>query len=163
MPRALKNMAPRYQRIDCDAIPAVSIHGAMVRVIAGQFGTAHGPAEVLMPTMLWHVRVDAKAEFATTVPAGFEVAAYVLGGVGAFSANAQRVTTGSLVVYENIDGDISFLNIGSSPLEVMLLGGAPAEGPLLFHGPFVMNSHEQIRAAEKAYLSGAMGRLPEMV
>ena len=163
LPRALKNMAPRYQRIDRDAIPTVSIHGATVSVIAGLFGTTQGPAEVLMPTMLWHVRVDAHAEFTTKIVAGFEVASYVVDGVGAFSANAQRVTTGSLVVYENIDGDISFRNTGTSPLEVMLLGGAPAEGPLLFHGPFVMNSHEQIRAAEKAYLSGAMGSIPEMV
>ncbi len=163
LPRAHKNMAPRYQRIDRDAIPAVSIHGATVSVIAGQFGTAHGPAEVLIPTMLWHVRVDAQAEFTTSVAAGFEVAAYVIDGVGAFSVNAQRVTTGSLVVYENSDGDISFRNTGASPLEVMLLGGTPAEGPLLFHGPFVMNSHEQIRAAEKAYLSGAMGSIPGMV
>ena len=163
LPRVLKNMAPRYQRIDRDAIPAVVINGATVSVIAGQFGATHGPAEVLMPTMLWHVRIDARAEFTTNIAAGFEVAAYVIDGVGAFSANTQRVTTGSLVVYENTDGDISFRNIGTSPLEVMLLGGAPAEGPLLFHGPFVMNSHEQIRAAEKAYLSGAMGSIPETI
>jgi redox-sensitive bicupin YhaK (pirin superfamily) len=41
----------------------------------------------------------------------------------------------------------------------MLLGGAPAEGPLLFHGPFVMNTVEQLRAAETAYRNGQMGQL----
>ena len=43
----------------------------------------------------------------------------------------------------------------------MLLGGAPAEGPLVFHGPFVMNSVEQVRAAEIAYRTGRMGALAE--
>ena len=165
LPRALKSMPPRYQRIDREAIPEVKTGDATVRVIAGDFEfaghTTHGPGEVLMPILLWHVSVNAQAEFSTKIPTGHEVAAYVIDGVGAFSANAQRVTIGSLVVYENADGDINFRNVGNTPLDVMLLGGAPAEGPLLFHGPFVMNTVEQIRAAEKAYHSGAMGSLPE--
>jgi redox-sensitive bicupin YhaK (pirin superfamily) len=41
----------------------------------------------------------------------------------------------------------------------MLLGGAPAEGPLVFHGPFVMNSVDQVRAAEIAFRTGRMGSL----
>ena len=40
-------------------------------------------------------------------------------------------------------------------------GGAPAEGPLVFHGPFVMNSVDQVRAAEIAYRTGRMGALEE--
>jgi len=44
---------------------------------------------------------------------------------------------------------------------VMLLGGAPAEGPLVFHGPFVMNSLEQARAAEIAFRTGRMGKLAD--
>jgi redox-sensitive bicupin YhaK (pirin superfamily) len=48
---------------------------------------------------------------------------------------------------------------GEVPLEVLLLGGTPAEGPLLFHGPFVMNTVEQVRAAEIAYRTGRMGAL----
>ncbi len=43
----------------------------------------------------------------------------------------------------------------------MLLGGAPAEGPLVFHGPFVMNSLEQARAAEIAFRTGRMGTLAD--
>ncbi len=169
LPRALKGMAPRYQRIDCDAIPAVLVRGATVRVIAGQFssaeGPASGPANVLMPTLLWHLSVDAQADIKVKIPAGYEVAAYVMDGVGAFSKNAQRVTAGALVVYENNDGEVGVRNVGTTSLELMLLGGAPAEGPPLFHGPFVMNTVEQIRTAESAYHSGVMGsigNLPEM-
>ena len=50
-------------------------------------------------------------------------------------------------------------NRGDAPAHIMLLGGAPVEGPLVFHGPFVMNSVEQIRYAEKAYTTGQMGML----
>jgi quercetin 2,3-dioxygenase len=159
LPRALKSIEPSYQRIDRDAIPAVVTPEATVRVIAGEFADAKGAAEVLMPTLLWHVSVNARQTFTTTVPTMHEVGAYVFDGVGAFSPNAQRVGIGQLVVFENTGDSISFSNNGDTPLELMLLGGAPAEGPLVFHGPFVMNSVEQVRAAEKAYHAGRMGEL----
>lgn len=159
LPRTLKNMPPRYQRIDADAIPVVASAGASVYVIAGTYAGTQGPAEVLMPLLLWRVILAPTARFTAAIPAGFEVAAYVIAGMGEFSSGLQRVTDGALVVFENGDGDITYANSGSAPLDVMVLGGAPAEGPLIFHGPFVMNSVEQVRAAEVAYRSGRMGTL----
>ncbi len=162
LPRALKTMEPRYQRIDRDAIPVIALTDATVRVIAGHYDGTQGAADVLMPTLLWHITVAPGKTFSAAVPTTDEVAAYVFEGVGGFSSNAQRVSVGQLVVYENTGDAISFSNTGEVNLEVMLLGGAPAEGPLVFHGPFVMNSVEQVRAAEQAYHSGRMGELGEL-
>lgn len=162
LPRALKTMEPRYQRIDRDAIPVIALTDATVRVIAGHYDGTQGAADVLMPTLLWHITVAPGKTFSAAVPTTDEVAAYVFEGVGGFSSNAQRVGVGQLVVYENTGDAISFSNTGEVNLEVMLLGGAPAEGPLVFHGPFVMNSVEQVRAAEQAYHSGRMGELEEL-
>lgn len=168
LPRELKTMEPRYQRIDRDAIPAVTTADATVRVIAGNYNGTEGAADVLMPTLLWHITVTPGKTFSAAVPTTDEVAAYVFEGVGEFSSNAQPVRlggsvgAGQLVVYENNGDAISFSNTGEVSLEVMLLGGAPAEGPLVFHGPFVMNSLEQVRAAETAYHSGRMGELEEL-
>lgn len=162
LPRALKTMEPRYQRIDRDAIPVIALTDATVRVIAGHYDGTQGAADVLMPTLLWHITVAPGKTFSAAVPTTDEVAAYVFEGVGGFSSNAQRVSVGQLVVYENTGDAISFSNTGEVNLEVMLLGGAPAEGPLVFHGPFVMNSVEQVRAAEQAYHAGRMGELEEL-
>ncbi len=160
LPRALKTMTPRYQRIDAGDIPEITRDSVKVRVIAGVSDDVAGPADVLMPTLLWHVELAPSAIFTTNLPAGFEIAAYVIDGMGAFSDGMQRVGEGALVIYDNADGDIRFSNSSAtSPLNVMLLGGAPAEGPLVFHGPFVMNSIEQVRAAELAYHKGEMGSL----
>ena len=75
LPRALKSMAPRYQRIAAEDIPAVQPRGARVRVIAGDFGSVHGPAETLMPAFLWHVTLEPGARFEAAIPAEFEAAA----------------------------------------------------------------------------------------
>lgn len=159
LPRALKMMPPRYQRIDAAAIPAVSGPGWTAKVVAGELQSVRGPGEMLMPLFLWHVRLDVGATFDANIRSEDEVAAYVISGAG--SAGEQSITTGQLVVFSNEPGSIRLSQGGAGPLDIMILGGVPAEGPLVFHGPFIMNSVEQIRYAERAYLSGQMGQLAE--
>jgi quercetin 2,3-dioxygenase len=159
LPRALKLMAPKYQRIEADSIPAVVDGDATVRVIAGDFGGTRGPAETLMPLLLWHVSIAPGGVFEARLPASFEAAAYVIEGEGKFGAAAAG--TGRMVVWKGSEEWLRAANPGSAKLELMVLGGAPAEGPLVFHGPFVMNSVEQVRAAEIAYRTGRMGTLDD--
>jgi redox-sensitive bicupin YhaK (pirin superfamily) len=159
LPRALKSMAPRYQRIDAAAIPTVAEAGATVRVIAGDFAGTRGPAETLMPLLLWHVSLAPGASFAAKVPASFEAAAYVVEGEGHFGGVAAAA--GRMVVWSGTEESLHVTNSGNAKLELMVLGGAPAEGPLVFHGPFVMNSVDQVRAAEIAYRTGRMGTLDD--
>ena len=156
LPRALKTTAPGYQNLVAESIPTVRLDGARVRVIGGEFGASAGPAATLMPLLLWHVTVEPGATFEARIPDGYEAAAYVIEG-NADLGDDTRATTGQLVVFGGTEGDVRIANRGAARLEVMVLGGTPAEGPLVFHGPFVMNSVEQVRAAEIAYRTGRMG------
>jgi quercetin 2,3-dioxygenase len=158
LPRVAKTMAPRYQRIDAAAIPAVEANGVRVRVIAGEYRGTQGPAQTLMPTFLWHATLAPGATLETGLPEGFEAGVYVIAGEARLAGTSARA--GSLAVLSG-EGRVRVENTGEAPLEMMLLGGAPAEGPLVFHGPFVMNSIEQVRAAEVAYRTGRMGRLDD--
>ena len=160
LPRALKMMPPRYQRIEASAIPEVALPHGRVRVVAGEYAAQKGPAETLMPLLLWHITLEANGNYRAEIPADYELAAYLISGEADFTAG-HRATAGQLVIFDNADGDVEFSNAGKSTLHVLLLGGTPAEGPLVFHGPFVMNSLEQVRYAERAYHSGQMGALAE--
>jgi redox-sensitive bicupin YhaK (pirin superfamily) len=159
LPRALKSMAPRYQNLAADTVPVVERDGASVRVVGGELAGVKGPGEALMPLVLAHVTVAPGADFEIAVPAGFEMAAYVIAGDGRFGETGASM--GALVLWQGEEPAIGFANPGEQPLEVLVLGGAPAEGPLVFHGPFVMNSVEQVRAAEVAYRTGRMGTLAD--
>ena len=158
LPRLLKLTEPRYQRIDAGSIPTRTSPGVRVRTIGGTLGEDTGPARVLMPLVLAHVSLDPGARFEGAVDAGFELAAYVLEGAGRFGADGAAASSGELVLFE-AGGSVAIENASSRKLEAMLLGGAPAEGPLVFHGPFVMNNVEQVRAAEIAYRTGRMGSI----
>jgi redox-sensitive bicupin YhaK (pirin superfamily) len=158
LPRSLKTTAPGYQNLVAERIPTVRLDGSKVRVIGGEFGAIAGPATTLMPLLLWHVAIEPGATFEAPLPAGFEAGAYVIEGEGDFGGDT-RAATGQLVVFAGTEGGLAIANRGAARLDVMVLGGAPAEGPLVFHGPFVMNSAEQVRAAEIAYRTGRMGEI----
>ena len=46
-----------------------------------------------------------------------------------------------------------------SIMALLILAGAPVEGPVVSWGPFVMGSREEILQAQQDYLAGRMGRL----
>ena len=159
LPRAKKLMAPRYQRIEAASIPQVERDGATLRVIAGEIEGARGPAETLMPLFLWHATLPAGTRLEAPLDPSFEAAAYVIDGEGRFGPDATAARKGQLVIWNAAGGGLAASNAAGANLELLVFGGAPAEGPLVFHGPFVMNTVEQVRAAEVAYRTGRMGSL----
>ena len=159
LPRLAKLDAPRYQRIAAADIPERTKDGVTLRVVAGALDGLAGPARVLMPLVLAHVTLAPGARFAADLPGGFEAGAYVV--EGAIESAGTRAKAGELLVFRTEPGTIAIANAGAEPANAMLLGGAPAEGPLVFHGPFVMNTVEQVRAADVAYRTGRMGTLEE--
>lgn len=163
LPRGLKLMPPRYQRIEAKDVPMAEKDGAAIRVIAGESDGLQGPADVLMPLFLWHLALKPGAAWQGQVPAGMEAGVYVMVGAVSVDESGAKLGVGQLGVIDTnaAGGPIVLRNDGDALAHIMLLGGAPAEGPLVFHGPFVMNSVEQVRVAEKAYMTGTMGSLAE--
>jgi len=159
LPRLLKNTAPRYQNLTAETVAIARRPGVTVRVVGGELAGVKGPGEALMPLVVAHATLEPKATLAEDVGEGFEMAAYVIAGEGRFGEAAAH--PGELVLFEGTSGQVAFTNPGPALLEVLLIGGTPAEGPLVFHGPFVMNNVEQVRAAEIAYRTGRMGTLDE--
>jgi redox-sensitive bicupin YhaK (pirin superfamily) len=157
LPRLAKQMAPRYQNLTADRVAEVRREGVRLRVVGGEFAGAKGPGEALMPLLLVHATLEPGATLDEAVPGDFELGVYVIGGEAAIGE--ARAATGSLAFLEAAGERLRVTNAGSESLDLMVLGGAPAEGPLVFHGPFVMNSVEQVRAAEIAYRTGRMGHL----
>ena len=159
LPRLKKQDAPRYQNLAAETVAVTRRDGATIRVVGGELAGVKGPAETLMPLVVAHVTLEPGARFESAVPSDFEMAAYVIEGSARFGETSAHA--GEMAIWAGDETSIAFENFGARPVEAMLIGGAPAEGPLVFHGPFVMNNVEQVRAAEVAYRTGRMGTLGE--
>ncbi|HET9231676.1 MAG TPA: pirin family protein [Vitreimonas sp.] len=156
LPAKDKMSPPGYQTLLDAQIPAAELTGGAgkVRVIAGEYGGARGPARTFTPINIWDVRLKAgaKAEFA--VAEGHTLMALVQSGSvrinGAESAGASQ-----LALFEREGGAISIEADGEAKL--LLLSGEPINEPVVQYGPFVMNSEGEIRQAILDFNAGKFG------
>jgi quercetin 2,3-dioxygenase len=158
LPAREKLVAPRYQGILNDQIPVAQLPNSAgsVRVIAGEFGGAHGPAKTVTPVHLWDLRLEKGAQVTLPTPDGFTTVLVVQRG--SLKLNEQRTAAAvSLVVFER-HGDQIVLE-ASEPTRALLLCGQPIGEQVVAHGPFVMNQPEEIRQAFLDYQSGRMGKI----
>lgn len=157
LPAAHKMDQPRYQGLTAEQIGSVDLaDGAgSVRVIAGEFDGAHGPATTFTPINLWDVRLGAGRSVDLSFPSTANTALLVIGGSA--TVNGQLATDGELVVFDN-DGDGVSVTTGEGA-RFLLLSGEPIDEPIVGYGPFVMNTTDEIRQAFADFDRGAFGSL----
>jgi quercetin 2,3-dioxygenase len=88
---------------------------------------------------------------------GFALALKGEGAIGPREAS-QTLTTYAAAGLAT-DGDEIELRAGATGLSVVVGGGAPLQEPLVFGGPFAMNTEEQIQDCYDRFRRGEMGRL----
>lgn len=158
LPPSQKLAEPTYASYREAAIPEIKRDGARVRVLAGRIDDVEGPMHLASPTIWAVARLDAGASIALKVDADAELGLYVLDGLIQHGTE-PAIGAGSLAVLTSGDDSVRITATAGQPADVALLGGAPAEGPILFSGPFVMDTAARLEQAKRDYASGKMGTL----
>jgi redox-sensitive bicupin YhaK (pirin superfamily) len=86
------------------------------------------------------------------------VFAYALSGTGKYGEEQREIGAQRMVIF-NDDGDAVTLTAADDPLDLLLIGGVPLNEPIVRHGPFVMNTEDEIRQAIVDYQAGRMGEI----
>ena len=166
LPAAQKWSPAQYQDIEADRVALIASHdaGAVVRLIAGDLGEVAGPGNTRTPITYAHASVSPGARLVTPWRAEFNALAYVLVGHGLAGPERQPIREGQLAVFGPGDAiELAGAEVQdgrSERLEVVLLGGQPIGEPIAWHGPFVMNTREELYQAVEDYHAGRMGRIP---
>ena len=166
LPARDKLMTPRYQELPSASIPeARSADGQVhVRVIAGASLGVRALTETRTPIMLLHFTLQPGASLAQPVPVEQSAMAYVFRGAALLGPQAAPAPEGTLGRF----GAGVLARIGApagaqAPTELLLLSGVPLNEPVARHGPFVMNTRQEIVAAFRDYEAGRMGSIaPEV-
>lgn len=160
LPAAEKMNPPAYRDIQADEVVSLQRDYARVQLIAGD------------------IRIDSK-DFSGTVTGKTTQALIAdidlaVGGQVSLQINKELsvqfyVYRGSITAGEQVvrDGHLAYLSSGvdlalSSITDcgLLLFGGKPLKEPLAHHGPFVMNTEEQIRQAISDYQNGVLVQSP---
>lgn len=147
LPAKHKMMAPRYQDIPASDIPTAKLAGAQVRVMAGAVGNVVGPVTdiVTQPTLL-DVHLNGTATL--TLPPRTLIYVYA----GEASINHRQVKRQQLAVLSEAP---SLTLSGKGRL--LVFGAQPMQEAIARHGPFVMNTREELMEAFEDYQSGRFG------
>ena len=166
LPQRLKLTPARYQDIKPGEVKLLASDdgGTLVRVIAGELAGYEGPGVTWTPITYLHASVSPGAQLQLPWRPDFNALLYVLEGSGAVGPEERPIQADQLAVFG--PGDAISLKATdrqdsrSGQLEVLLLGGTPLHEPVVFYGPFVMNTEAEIAQAISDYKTGRMGTIP---
>lgn len=154
LPLDREDMAPTFEHHPQRTLPLLERDGATLRVVAGSAYGERAPTGVLSPTLYCHARLVASADLAIC-DEHVERAVYVI--AGEITSEDRAFTTGQLVIWQ--PGAPAAIH-ANSDADVMLIGGAPLDGPRLIWWNFVASSQERIERAKQAWRDDRFGHVP---
>jgi quercetin 2,3-dioxygenase len=162
LPARDKRTPAHYQGITSAQVPEVSLAGrsGSVRVIAGRFGDALGPAQTYTPMQVWDVQLKAGRQVELELPAGWTTLALVQHGRVRVNESSQVLGPAQLVRFSRSGRRLQLATDGADDARLLLLSGEPIDEPIVGYGPFVMNTQQEIAQAVDDFNSGKFGRMP---
>lgn len=156
LPKADKMTTPRYQGIKNENFPRVELaNGVEAKVIAGDLKNAKGPCLTFSPINLFDIRSKANCEFELKVNKGSNF--LILNRKGEVLVDGKNIAASQLGIFSREGQKVKIKTTEDS--ELLVLNGEPIDEPVAAHGPFVMNTKEEIIEAIQDFNSGKMGRL----
>lgn len=161
LPAKDKSAKPGYQNLLDADIPAVELaNGAgKLRVIAGRFANAKGPARTFTPINIWDVRLTRGKTATLDVPEGHTLSVLVLSGT--VEINGQEIAREAQTVLLGRDGGAISIE-ANGDAKLLVLTGEPIDEPVVAHGPFVMNTVGEIKQAMLDFQNGKFGAIREV-
>jgi len=158
---AKDKMSPAgYQTLLKGDIPTIALkdEAGSLRLIAGTFEKHQGPAKTFTPIDVWDIRLNAGKNLVLDLHEGHNTALVVLRGTVQVNGR-ERVEAGQLALFDRA-GDQLALQADHDAV-VLLLSGEPIDEPIVGHGPFVMNTEQEIHQAFSDFHSGRFGRMDD--
>jgi hypothetical protein len=152
LPADRKLSEPNYQEIPGAHIPEERREGARVRVISGRTarGTDGAVREIPTTPLYFDVHLEPGAAFEEALDTEANACVYVY--EGDITVGGRTLERGMLARLG--EGDGLQATAGSRGARFLLLAARPLNEPVAWHGPFVMNTREELMQAFDDYRSG---------
>lgn len=158
LPAKDKMSTPKYQAIKNDQMTKVDLgENGFVEIIAGNYDGNTGPATTFSPVNMMNAKLHKGGKAVFNFPAHYNTCLIVI--EGNVKVNDNNVSTDHFVLFEN-EGEFFTIEATEEAI-VLVLSGEPLNEPIAAHGPFVMNTREEIIQAFNDFNQGKFGYLED--
>ncbi len=162
LPSTHKMMNPAYQHIKGDEFPVVVSEDSKIKlkVVSGIHKGEKGKIETQTEVNTLWGKAKKEGKVFVKVPENHEVLIYLIKGSLFVNEFSHLKEEGERMFTFNLDGEGISLK-ATTESEFLILSGVPLKEKVISHGPFVMNTVEEINQAVDDFHSGNMGVLSE--
>ena len=171
LPKADKMVEPHFKMLWDEQIPKIShkdTNGniSKIEVIAGKLEDQNAPtpppdswaAKSNNEVAIWNIHMDASAKY--TLP---KASPGVNRSIYFYSGDILKLNGNTLKHYHSADvlaSEEITITAGTTPCKILVLQGKPIAEPVVQHGPFVMNTIEEIRETYTEFQRTRFGGWP---
>lgn len=158
LPSKFKEMAPDYMPLPSDMVPEVKLgDNNKLRVLIGEYEDKKSSIPVFSPMFIYHIVLEANTKADISIPSGFDSFVYL--PEGQVHVGGKLVEKTTLALLDKSSDFVSLENTSNQKQDIMLYGAEPLNEPIVAHGPFVMNSMEEIYTANEDFHNGKYGEI----
>lgn len=153
LPKKDKMSPAGYQEVKHENMPIIQKDDLSIKVIAGEYEAVKGPSKSFTPMNILDISAKKETEILFTSKDGWTLTVLVL--TGKVTADDKVGEKGHTMLFERHDTQAK-LSL-SADARILLLNAEPIDEPMVAHGPFVMNTRQEIYEAIDDYQNGRMG------
>jgi redox-sensitive bicupin YhaK (pirin superfamily) len=154
VPKDQKMTEPEVQSIRANDIPSIETETGYVRILSGSLSEMTGPIDTKVPTQIahFHFKRDGR-QTVSGINKGFNAMVYTLEGNGTIADRPIR--QGQLALLSESGNTLTIS--GEPDAQFLMISGRPLNEQVVFGGPFVMNTQEEIEQAYQDFQAGLFG------
>ncbi len=149
-----RNVPPKAMHAKASEIPEINKKGSKIRILHGSYEGIKARHSMVTPVTLFDVFLEPD----TSTELKAEEMAFVYGIKGNGFIQEEEIGSQALATFKN-EGTQVKVKAGSSGFNFLFASGTPTNEPIIYGGPFVMTSHEQMAETRGRLASGKMGIL----
>lgn len=155
LPKKDKLTNPKYQNLKESDFSIIEKDGYKLKLIAGHFENKEGIASTFSPMNIYQIEMNESSSVDLSFKEGTNTIILVMDG--AINIDDTNIKKRHVALFDKDGRDIR-INANSNS-KILVLNATPIEEPIYTHGPFVMNTKEEIQIAINEFRNGEMGHL----
>ncbi len=160
LPAKYKMTEPKYQELPYFKFGKYEIenNGGILNIIAGEHKLVKGSAKTFSPINLFDARLNKSAKIDFEFSEKHNTGLLIIDGKIKIN-NSQIADVDHFVLFKNIGERIEIEALENST--VLIMSGEPINEPIAQHGPFLMNTEQEIHQAYEDFRMGKFGYLED--